>query len=240
MIAERVFAIFLARYIIERTEFNMKRGLSYILCVVMLLSALCCEVWATGGPKIDSQPKDVTAAKNTTATFEVAATGSGTLSYQWQYSLNNGSSWTNCTESTAKSAKFLTKVVVSCLVRCVVTDKNGSTPSNSAKLTMSTVTTTNKAGVLEYSSTKDTFTATYNNDSVKTDNQYLVLVLKGTSTSFDKDFEDESVLYVNQIDGSQVKTGIDILPKANENSVVWLGGEFDNGPVLIGTVTVGG
>ena len=46
-------------------------------------------------PSITTQPKSVTVADGTTATFSVRASGSN-LKYKWQYRTSSSGSWTNC------------------------------------------------------------------------------------------------------------------------------------------------
>lgn len=94
--------------------------------------------------KITKQPTSVTASAGSTAKFSVTATGDG-LTYQWQYSTNSGSSWTNSSAASAKTATLSTSVQSSFngrLYRCIVKDSHGkSVTSSSAKLTVSGSTT---------------------------------------------------------------------------------------------------
>ena len=86
--------------------------------------------------KITTQPKDYTGAVNSTAKFTVAASGTG-LTYQWQYSDDNGKTWLASSIKTATySAKF-TADKNNRMVRCIVTDASGNTvTSNAAKMTL--------------------------------------------------------------------------------------------------------
>lgn len=52
---------------------------------------------AGAAPAITVQPTNQSATVGGTATFSVTATGSGTLAYQWERSINGGSSWANVT-----------------------------------------------------------------------------------------------------------------------------------------------
>ncbi len=73
------------------------------------------------------------------AYFTVAATGTGTLTYQWQCS-SDGTTWTNATQTGCNTAKLTVKASSSTngkYFRCVVSDSYGSTNSGSAKLTLS-------------------------------------------------------------------------------------------------------
>ena len=51
-------------------------------------------------PTIVTPPADKSETDGETATFTVNATGTEPLSYQWQQSIDNGSSWTDITGET--------------------------------------------------------------------------------------------------------------------------------------------
>ena len=90
-------------------------------------------------PKILTQPKAQTVTSGSTATFKVAAGGSG-LSYQWQYSKNNGSTWTSWSGKTSATLSFKgSETNNGYLYRCEVTNSCGSVTSSSARLTVSNV-----------------------------------------------------------------------------------------------------
>lgn len=56
-------------------------------------------ITVSSAPTITQNPSDVTInVENETATFTGAATGSGTLSYQWEISRNSGASWSNVSD----------------------------------------------------------------------------------------------------------------------------------------------
>ena len=85
---------------------------------------------------ITSQPKDVTAASGSTATFAVAATGAG-LTYRWQFKPLGGS-WSNSSASGCRTAS-LTVISYNSMnghqYRCAITDANGTvTYSDAAAL----------------------------------------------------------------------------------------------------------
>ncbi len=85
-------------------------------------------------PKITTQPMAQTVNAGDTVTFMVTATGAE--SYQWQYSKDSGSTWSNCT-GTAASFTFKAKASFNGYqYRCIVTNENGSTTSNAATLTV--------------------------------------------------------------------------------------------------------
>jgi hypothetical protein len=90
-------------------------------------------------------PLPRTACANGTTTFSVAATGTGTLTYQWYVSTNGGGAWnpvangsTYTNVNTASlSVLVATPSMNGYLYRCEVTDNAGTTPSNAALLTVS-------------------------------------------------------------------------------------------------------
>jgi hypothetical protein len=89
------------------------------------------------GPKITSQPEAQTVSAGARVTFSVTASGTG-LEYQWQYS-KNGTSWTDCSSAGSDTASFSFKagtVHSGRLYRCVVSDANGNTVSQGARLTV--------------------------------------------------------------------------------------------------------
>jgi hypothetical protein len=84
-------------------------------------------------PSIDTQPESQTVALGGAATFTVAASGTGTLSYQWQKdgaAIDGATnrSYTVDPASLDDAGEY----------RCVVTDDTGSTTSNPATLTVDT------------------------------------------------------------------------------------------------------
>ena len=111
-----------------------------------------CIITGTGGsvtsnaatltvlPKITAQPKSVTAAAGATAKFTVTASGAG-LKYQWQYSMNNGSTWAN-SGMTGNQTDTVSVPATTArngqMYRCIITDANGKTlTSSEVKLTVS-------------------------------------------------------------------------------------------------------
>ena len=88
---------------------------------------------------ITAQPKDMTVLEGETATFTVAATGSG-LTYQWQYRLRETAAWRSTTLNGCKTAElsFAAQATYNNRqYRCVVTDANGNTlESEPATLTI--------------------------------------------------------------------------------------------------------
>ena len=97
----------------------------------------------TGGtsPFITSQPVGQTVVLGASASFSATATGTPTLSYQWQY-LNGSGVWKNWAVGTGyNTAAFTTLATTSAYnglqIRVVVTDGNSlSTTSNAVTLTV--------------------------------------------------------------------------------------------------------
>lgn len=95
----------------------------------------------TLAPIINIQPTNQTTAVGSTATFSVSATASsGALSYQWY--LNGATVGTN---SSSYTTGPLAASANGSVVRCIVTDSNGSTTTNDVRAYAATA---NKAGRL--------------------------------------------------------------------------------------------
>ena len=93
---------------------------------------------ASTKPTITTQPSNAAAALGQSTTFKVVTTGA--TSYQWQYSKNNGASWTTWSGKTSASLTVTASTTNNgCLYRCVVTNAAGSVTSNKAQLTVSGV-----------------------------------------------------------------------------------------------------
>ena len=91
-------------------------------------------------PAITAQPTSVTVANGKTATFKVTATGTS-LSYQWQYSADNGKTWKtpSFTSNTASISFEANAARNGLLFHCVVKNSYGTVTSSSARLTVSGV-----------------------------------------------------------------------------------------------------
>jgi len=91
---------------------------------------------AIAPPVITTHPVNKTVTEGQTATFTVAASGSG-LSYQWQWSNNVGSTWTNVGTNSTSYTTAATGISDSgAQFHCVVTNSAGSPTSSAATLTV--------------------------------------------------------------------------------------------------------
>ena len=93
-------------------------------------------VTAAAPPAITTQPENQSVTAGVTALFKVAATGTG-ITYQWQFSTDNGGAWKNISGATADSYSITpTESDNGTLYRCIVKNTGGSVTSGSAKLTV--------------------------------------------------------------------------------------------------------
>ena len=76
-------------------------GTNYSSSSASPLSELVTTQTAADSISIDSEPTSITQAVGTTATFSVAATSNGTMSYQWQRSTNSGATYANIGSATS-------------------------------------------------------------------------------------------------------------------------------------------
>ena len=91
--------------------------------------------------EIIAQPEDYAGAVGGTATFSVSAEGEN-LTYQWQYSDDNGGSWTNSKSTVNTATCSITAARDGRLYRCVVSDGASSVTSDPAKLIVKPAITT--------------------------------------------------------------------------------------------------
>ncbi|MDN4642121.1 fibronectin type III domain-containing protein [Agreia sp. PsM10] len=98
--------------------------------------------FATPVVSIQTQPTAASSAQGASATFTVAASGTGILSYQWQSS-TSGAAFADISGATASSYEATGTTVGSATsYRVVVTDDNGSVTSNAAAHTITAATPT--------------------------------------------------------------------------------------------------
>jgi hypothetical protein len=94
-------------------------------------------------PAFTNQPANLTVTAGQTATFAIVASGTAPLSYQWQRSNDNGTTWN--TVSGASSASYTTAVCGTsdngARFRCVATNAAGNATSNAAALTVTSAVT---------------------------------------------------------------------------------------------------
>lgn len=93
----------------------------------------------TNSPTITQHPSNRTVAEGETAQFTCAASGAGTLSYQWQRRNSGAGSFGNISGATSNS--YTTPATVAATdnqaqFRCVVTNTFGNATSNAATLTV--------------------------------------------------------------------------------------------------------
>jgi hypothetical protein len=91
-------------------------------------------------PEVTTHPDDAVAAVGGTASFTVAAAGTPPLSVRWQYSKDDGLSWSNSTEESATSWTFTTPTLAithdGYRYRAVTSNAYGEVVSDSARLTV--------------------------------------------------------------------------------------------------------
>jgi len=94
---------------------------------------------AVKAPSIASQPTAASVAAGSTASFVVTATGSPPLSYQWQLSTDNGTTWSGA-PGTATSASYATPITTLAFngyrYRVQVSNAAGTATSSDAVLTV--------------------------------------------------------------------------------------------------------
>ena len=79
-------------------------------------------------PAITTQPANKTVSAGTVAKFTVAASGTGTLTYQWQSRKNSSASWSNSGQSGAKTANLSVNAIAGLdgwQFRCIIKDTFG-------------------------------------------------------------------------------------------------------------------
>ena len=94
-------------------------------------------------PTIVTPPADKSVTEGETATFTVNATGTEPLSYQWQQSTDNGSSWTNIDSATSDTYTTgkTTMDMSGTQYRCVVKNSVKEVTSDAATLTVTAIPT---------------------------------------------------------------------------------------------------
>ena len=115
---------------------------------------------------ITKQPENVSVAPKKTATFAVEADGNN-LTYQWQYSIDNGSTWKNCSSTGSKTPSFsfsAEAIHSGRLYRCAVSDGTTTLESQSATLTIAPALTLTSPTDTTITSTQST-TFTVSSDS---------------------------------------------------------------------------
>ena len=127
------------------------------------------ELVSATGPTVTQHPTAQSVCAGGSATFTVAATGTGTLTYQWQKNsanVTNGGHYANCTTASMTVSSADSNDAAS--YRCVVTDSNGSVNSNAAALTLKTATSISQSPTAQSvcPGTTATFSVTAAGDSL--------------------------------------------------------------------------
>lgn len=97
----------------------------------------------SNAPTINTQPADAAVTVKTSHTLTIAATGDGTLTYQWQK--KNGSNWQNITGATGASYQLANNNYTAALAgdyRCVVTNTADGKAPTSVESSEATISTT--------------------------------------------------------------------------------------------------
>jgi len=135
----------------NKTVTGLSTGVTYTLKTKARYSstytqATSLSTGATGAPQssvsITQQPSAQNVCPGATANFTVAATGQGTITYQWQKNqanLSNGGHYSGCTTATLTVSSADGGDVAN--YRCVVSDSYDSVNSNEAALTLKSATT---------------------------------------------------------------------------------------------------
>ena len=114
-------------------------------------------------PVIVTEPTDVSAAVGQSAGFSVTAAGSGTLSYQWQYSGDGGETWTNVASGGTSRTYTISSVAerhLGFLFRCVIAMAGGgSVTTNTVRLISAPTVTISPASKTVNAGTAVTFTS---------------------------------------------------------------------------------
>ena len=89
-------------------------------------------------PQIVSEPSDLTVLENEPATFSLSATGSGTVTYQWDRSDDAGATWASIAGATNDTYVLASAALgdSGARFRCTVTNEAGSVQSQAATLTV--------------------------------------------------------------------------------------------------------
>ena len=113
--------------------------------VVLVLCAACIPLEPTSQTVLDGQsatftahPSDQTVLEGQSATFAVTASGSGTISYQWKRSDDNGATWSTVLGATSPSCIIAVSILADNGTQflCVVSNEAGGVESQPATLTV--------------------------------------------------------------------------------------------------------
>ena len=138
------------------------------------------------GPDITGQPTSQTVTAPASATFTVAATGEGTLSYQWQ--VNDGGGWENISGATSTSYNTgsTTTALDGYQYRVNVTDDNDTVTSNAVTLTVEAAVSPVISSGEVINRTTDGFQLRFTTDTANGTAYYVVYAVGATDPDADQ------------------------------------------------------
>lgn len=101
--------------------------------------------------------------------------------------------------------------------------------------------TTDVSGIVTYDKDNDSYNAIYQGEnSIVDGKEYVILVVKGTPDNYT--ISKDTILYIDQVTASETTISFNFIPMTATESVVLLGGEFQNGnsPIVLGTLLSNG
>jgi len=139
---------------------SLPLGSQTLFAKITPLSGLCSFIVPftyvyTLPPVFTTQPSNALACSGTAISFSIVATDA--VSYQWQLSTNNGSTWSNVTNGGIYTNVTLPTLNISnnatlanTIFRCVATGSGGSTNSNSASVVLNPTSTPPVSGTITW------------------------------------------------------------------------------------------
>jgi len=109
-----------------------------VLCVACVPLEPTSHTFVEGRATFTAHPSDQTVLEGQSATFAVTASGSGTISYQWERSDDNGATWSTVLGATGPSYVAPVSILADNGTQflCVVSNEAGSVESQPATLTV--------------------------------------------------------------------------------------------------------
>lgn len=185
------------------TGFVPRRAVPGLLLASALLAA--CSGGSSGdgspgptatAPAITAQPADASVVEGEPAAFDVAASGTAPLAYQWESS-PDGAAWSDLTGATAAHLAIATATLAqdATRYRARVTNAAGSVTSNAARLTVA-------AAVIAPAITTEPADATVTAPATAT----FTVVASGTSPAYAWSVSDDEGLSWKAVDGGTAAT----------------------------------